>query len=170
MLSTLLQSTTRRSLSHFACSLSKLFSSYFYNPRLIEPSVLLIIIQIQSQSMLLGHTFNFIQPLLSNACAIMSASTSSAGPGSMLGNMLSCVGRKAHWGVASGVGCLYILHFGHLVFHSFSCARRLVEESHDWLCQIWQYIHGVSHLRHYNYLLQCYQSLELHPPWHNLDF
>ena len=63
MLLTLLQLTTQWSLSHFACLLSKLLSSYFYNPRLIKPSVLLIIIQIQSQSMLLGHTFNFIWPL-----------------------------------------------------------------------------------------------------------
>ena len=119
MLSTLLQLTTQQYLSHFARLLSKLLSSYFYNPRLIELSVLLIIIQIQSQSMLLGHTFNFIQPLLSNACVIMSAGTSSAKPGSMLGNMLSCAGRKAHWGVASGVGCLYILHFSHLTCLSF---------------------------------------------------
>ena len=114
MWSTLLQLTTQQSLSHFAHSLSKLLSNYFYNPRLIEPSVLLIIIQIQSQSMLLGHTFDFIQPLLSNACAIMSVGTSSAEPGSMPGNMLSCAGRKARRGVASGVGCLYILHFSHL--------------------------------------------------------
>ena len=119
MLTTLLQSTTQQSLSHFAHLLSKLFSRYFYNPRLIELSVLLIIIQIQSQSMLLGHTFNFIQPLLSNACAIMSAGTLSARPGRMLGNMLSCMGRRAHRGVASGVGCLYILHFGHLPCLSF---------------------------------------------------
>ena len=166
MLSTLLQLTTQWSLSHFACLLSKLLSSYFYNPRLIEPSVLLIIIQIQSQSMLLGHTFNFIQPLLSNACAIMSAKL-----GSMPGSMLSCVGRKACWGVASGqVVYTFYISVILLVCHSFSCTRRLVEEYHDWLCWIWQYVHGISHLRHYNYLLQCYQRLELHSPWHNLDF